>query len=76
MDANIQKKLFVKEGLTMNDCTFYQALKQCYTNNKNCKRCCLYGYGYRDNDQCIKMLEKEIDDRKREAYRKDEEVNP
>lgn len=60
----------------MHDATFYQALKQCYSKDKNCMQCPLYGYGMRKNDECIEALKKEIDDRKREAYRKDEEVEP
>ena len=56
----------------MNEFTFYQALKQCFTNKQKCTSCPLYAYGMRDNDQCIKALETEIDERKFEAYSKQE----
>ena len=59
----------------MNDATFYEALKQCFTKNKNCTQCSLYGYGYRKNDRCIRMLRDEIDHRKLEAHIKEDEVN-
>ena len=72
MDASIQEKLFVKEGLTMNDCTFFNALKQCFVKKQNCVNCPLYAYGMRENDQCIKTLAIEIDERKFTAYAKDE----
>ena len=52
----------------MNETTFYQALKQCFINKQNCSKCPLYAYGMRKNDQCIKALADEIDERKFNAH--------
>ena len=39
----------MKEGLTMKDITFYQALCLCYSQHQNCLKCPLYAmYGNRE----------------------------
>ena len=57
----------------MNDATFYNALKKCFVRNRNCLQCPLYAQGLSEDNRCLVALEKEINDRKKEAYRKEEE---
>lgn len=73
MDERIPEKLFMKEGLTMKDITFYQALCRCYSQHQNCLKCPLYAmYG---NRECKLELVDEISNRKIAAIRKEESDN-
>ena len=59
----------------MKDYTFYQTLCNCFSPDKDCRKCQFFAQGLNENGKCRQLLQNELRIRKIQAMHKEEADN-